>query len=416
MNTPWKTNAPSLVINQPLPAVVEEVMRSIEGLTGNDEAAAYHTPTTLVQADEVARFGVLAFAFDDPATTLASNRPLEGFRPEVYRLYLACARARLDVLNRYTVAETWPTLPPEQPTAGLFIALVYLHNLWVLCTDQHAGFAGLYRDKSILDFYEPLYAFPEALHAQPQPLHLDDVVTLHAAVLRFLAIYDARLAPNQETAHFEDPLRQYMMMQNRHPVLLLLLDQLIALSPLTRFWLLPAAPLHVDAAWAGVSRWAKGCEPLFSRAARPLLITLVDYLIFTLFQPTTRESDDEDWKSRYQMQPRLEALHLFNQFLERSQARYGLHPVYVDFRVLCCYYFYQSSLLLAAENDRRRRRVGEADPVSTFLRHCRWISQQDRPSPLPPTDALDATLQRMRTRLTEAAFDEQCRGVLEQWE
>ncbi len=411
MSSPWKSNTANLVIDQPLPAVVEEVLRSIEGLTGDEKAAQNHTPRTLVQADEVVQFGALAFAFDDPASALASNRPLEGFRPAVYRLYLACARARLDFVNHHTVTETWQADPPEKPSKSLFIALVYLHNLWVLCTDDHAGLPGLYQDKTILDFYEPMYAFPRALHAHQKPLHLDDLITLHAVVLRFLSLYQERLAPTEGTARFEDPLHQYATMRSQHPMPLLLLDQLVALSPLSRLWLLPEAPLHVDTTWAGVGRWARGCEALFTRAARPLLMMLADYLIFTLFRPATREAEDDDWKSRYQMHPRLDALHLFNQFLERTQARYGLHPVYVDFRVLCCYYFYQSSLLLAADNNR----WGQAEAIITFIEHCRWISKPTRTAP-PPQDTLDHTLHRMRTRLTEAAFDEQCRGVLEQWE
>ena len=396
-----------------LPAVVGEVLRSIDGLTGDGEAAAQHTPKTLVRVDEVGQFGVLAFAFDDPAMALASTRRLDGFRPEVYRLFLACTRARLDFLNRYTVAETWDAAPPTRPSKALFIALVYLHNLWALCTDEHAGLQGLYRDKSILGFYEPLYAFPEAFHAHQQTLRFDDLVTLHAALLRFLEIYGTRMLPGEAPAHFEDPLRLYTAMQSRHPVLLLMLDQLIALSPLSRLWFLPHSPLHTDTAWAGIGRWAEGSAALFSRTARPLLTTLADYLVFSIFQPTTHETDGDDWKSQYQMQPHIDALRPFNQFLARTQALYGKYPAYIDFRVLCCYYFYQSSLLIAAENYLRGRRGREADAVITFLWHCRWISRPERPASSPGADALAATLHRMQSRLKEAAFDEQCRRLVE---
>ncbi len=371
MPLPWKKSPPRATVDVSLVATADDVWRSIEGLTGDDEAAAQHTPKTLVRVDEVERFGVLAFAFDDPAMALASSRPLDGFRPEVYRLFLACARARLDFLNRHTLARRWDAAPPTRPSRALFIALVYLHNLWVLCTDRHAGLSGLYRDKSILDFYAPLYAFPEALHAQRQPFRFDDLVTLHAALLRFLEIYGTLLPPVPRPARFEDPLHRYAAMQNRHPLLLLLLDQLIALSPLSRLWFLPLAPLHVDAAWAGVDRWAEGCASLFSRLARPLLATLADYLVFSIFQPSTREDNDGDWTSRTQTKPRLEALHTFNQFLDHSQARYAKYPAYVDFRVLCCYFFHQSGLLIAAENYLRDRRGREANAVTTFLQQCR---------------------------------------------
>jgi hypothetical protein len=416
MTPPWTKPPPPVAIDRSLPAVRDDVLRSIEGLTGDDDAAAHHTPTTLVQADEVVRFGVLAFAFDDPATALASNRRPGGFRPEVYRLYLACARARLDFLNRYTLSEPAPAAPPGPPSNGVFVALVYLHNLWVLCTDDHAGLQGLYRDKSILGFYEPLYAFPDALHAAQASFHLDDLITVHAAVLRFLAIYGTRLLPPQEAARFEDPLRCYAAMRSHHPVLLLLLDQLIALSPLSRLWFLPHAPLHVDAGWAGVDRWATGCQALFSRAARPLLMILADYLIFTIFRPTTREADEDDWKSRYRMQPRPDALAAFNQFLEHSQARYGVHPAYVDFRLLCSYYFYQSGLLPAAENYCRSPHGRADEAVLAFLEHSRWIGRPEQTAPPAPGDLLATTLHHMRIRLQEAAFDGQCRLLLEQWE
>ncbi len=413
MNPLWKKSPPQTALDASLVAAVEEVRRSIEGLTGDDEAAAHHMPKTLVRVDDVEQFGVLAFAFDDPAMAMASNRPLDGFRPEVYRLFLACARARLDFLNRYTVAETWDAATPTRPSKAVFTALVYLHNLWVLCTDEHAGLQGLYRDKSIIGFYEPLYAFPESIHAQRPSFRFDDLVIIHAAVLRFLEIYGARLMPIGEPSHFEDPLRLYAAMRSRHPVLLLMLDQLIALSPLSRLWFLPGGPPYFDAAWADARRWAEGCASLFSRAARPLLMTLADYLVFTLFQPTTREADGDDWKSRYQMQPRLDALRLFNQFLAHTEVLYSKYPAYVDFRVLCCYYFYQSSLPIAAENYLRGRQAREAGGVLTFLQHCRWIAEPERPAPAPGGDTLDATLRRMRTRLIEADFDEQCRRLLE---
>ena len=413
MNSLWKKRPLPAATDASLMAAVEEVRRSIEGLTGDDEMAAHHTPTTLVRIDEVGQFGVLAFAFDDPAMAMASNRPIDGFRPEAYRLFLACTRARLDFLNRYTLAETWYAVSPVQPSNALFVALVYLHNLWVLCTDEHAGLRGL--DKSILDFYEPLYAFPETVHAHRTPFHLDDLVTLHAAVVRFLEIYAARLLPPRAPARFEDPLRLYAAMQNRHPLLLLLLDQLIALSPLSRLWFLPHTPLHVDAAWSHVRRWAEGCGALFSRPARPLLTTLADLLVYAILRPTTRETSDDDWQDRYQIHPRLDALMAFNQFLDRTEVFYEEQPAYVDFRLLCCYYAYQSNVLIASENYLRGRRGPEADAVVRFIQHCRWISAPERPLPTPSGGPLDATLNHMRTRLREAGFEEQCRGVLEGW-
>jgi len=100
MNTFWKKRAPQAAVGASLVAMRDEVWRSIEGLTGDDEASAHHTPKTLVRVDDVGRFGALAFAFDDPAMALASSRPLDGFRPEVYRLFPACARARLGFLER----------------------------------------------------------------------------------------------------------------------------------------------------------------------------------------------------------------------------------------------------------------------------------------------------------------------------
>ena len=411
MDSLWKKRPPRTATDASLTAAVEEVRRSIEGLTGDDDAAAQHTPTTLIRIDEVRRFGVLAFAFDDPAMAMASNRPLDGFRPEAYRLFLACTRARLDFLNRYTIAETWYAVSPIQPSNALFVALVYLHNLWVLCTDEHAGLHGL--DKSILGFYEPLYAFPEALHAHRTPLHLDDLVTLHAAVVRFLEIYGARLLPPRQSARFEDPLRLYAALQSHHPLLLLLLDQLIALSPLSRLWFLPQSPLHVDAAWSPVRRWAEGCEALFSRPARPLLTTLADVLIFSILHPTTREAEDDHWKDRYQIDPHGDALTTFNQFLDRTEVLYDEQPAYVDFRLLCCYYAFQSNVLIAAENYLRGRRGPDAEALVRFIQHCRWISAPERLRPSPSGGPLDATVNRMRTRLREARFDEQCRGVLE---
>jgi hypothetical protein len=323
-------------------AMLSEIMESVVFLTGAGEAPnPQRLPHTFVTAADFERFGLSSFAFESPYDALATKTPLHGqaFRAEFCKLALACAFARLQLLRQYTLVETphfWPYLPSRE----LVVGLVYLHNLLVLCREQPAGLTAM-AEKSILNFFDPFHEFCEALAAKDFVWNLGDIIALHAAVLNFLSIYAGAslVEVKLERDVHRRPLQIYNVMRQKHPLILMLLEQLLEFSPLSRFWFLAAGPFHFEENGA---KWFAQSRALFCREALPVLSSLADYLVSAIFRPRSKDGAEP---GGYRVDVNALALRSLAAFFQAGETAAKKNNYVVYFRILFCYYMYESHVL-----------------------------------------------------------------------
>jgi len=391
--------------------ILAEITASIMRLTGV-AGQTQPLPTTLVRAYDFEQFGRLSFALANPDFYLATKAPLQNFRAEFHRVTMAGAFARLQFLRKYTLMEK-PLAKPRPPSKALFLCLAYLHNLLALCREEHAGMAGM-AEKSVLDFFDPFNEFCEALRAQELAWNGDDIVVLHAVILNFLAIY-AEACPGEiplpPDLHHR-PLQIYERLRQRHPLLAVLLEQLLEFSPLSRFWFLPKGPFHFS---EDDAKWFAQCSALFSRKNLPLLTALADYLVSSIF--TLKTTPHADPEKKYFAEFNDFALRRVTAFFKVSEAAEAGHRALIHFRWWFYHYFNQPRLRAGLDNfinaNKPQTQNTKLIVLREFLESCAWAEAGARREIFKDaSDPWELATQSMVKRLWDDQFVPQCQAWL----
>ena len=349
-----------------------QLYSSILALTGDQPSLLKsHKPTHLLAVNDVTRYGILNFAFESAHLYFSSPETSNADKLDtrVFDIAFACARARMRYLKQFTLLDKKSFNRINHPSRGLFICLAYLHNLWVLHNELGPGKKSI-NNEELNDIIVPLNAFCAQMNQADKVLSLEDALVAQMAVANFLKLcYAPEEAPKDWTSPFDEPLLHYLELREKHRLLSILLDQVLPYLPITRFWMLPAAPLHFD---QDLLLWTRKSQLLFSRRALPVLMSMADYLanrIFNIKEEMEEALKDGTEEYRFSFNPfALDRFSLFvRSFGQKSVA--NLYPVY--FRLLFYYYLVQNHVLAGLQqflslNDLQIGKALQAYPVSPF--------------------------------------------------
>lgn len=388
--------------------ILKEIMNSILRITRFKEGQnSRFMPKTFIRVQDFEQYGLLNFAFNNPYDSLATRTPLSGFQPDFMTLAGACAYVHMEFFKRFTLIEK-PIYSQRVPSKYLIISFIYLHNLLIFCKKCNAGIDGMIR-KGITDFFSPFHEFYEYL--KNNVWQLDEIIILHASILNFFDIY-AEQCLNQTKLLNEFHCRYldiYQEMQEKDPLILVLIEQLIESSPLSRFWFIARSPFHFK---ENTQKWFDKCDSLFQRDALPLLIMLTDYLAHSIFKLS--QSYPEQPKSdaaRFNIAFNPFALKSVSEFLKISELAEKSNEYIIYFRLLIYYHLFQSHWLyklknsnIFADSDNKNCEI-----LKEFLHTCTWMSSISRFSVnLRSSDKLKNRVLDLLNRVIIEKFGDQC--------
>jgi hypothetical protein len=356
--------------------VREELLRSIFYLTGYKVDAIWQ-PSRLIHADECMQPAMLLYAFKEfkkQNTFFEKGYMPTGYSPGILDVVYAFHCARASFLNTHTVAQGANLADPRSPSPVLFTATVYLHNCAILGT--HAEFdnssLGI---KQFIAINESMRTFHTILKKQTEIVTADDVITLHAVVIKFLRFYQDRVLrgalAGKDRPLFYRPTDAYLQLRTHNIFLSLLIEQLVRFSPISRMWFIPAVPYHFP---EQAGEWERLSLPFMGTEMTPLLMSLGDYLasLFSDFELWRNWAALFNWQEREWQERYARALMIILDFLKMGTEQDNPKEGMIFFRSFFLYYLLRQKFMktldentgLAKSSDFFRRSV---DALASLL-------------------------------------------------
>lgn len=374
-------------------------------------------PSRLLLSRDIERYGILNFAFESAYAYFSDESFAdEKISSEIIDIVLATTDAQIQFLRNYTLFDSRSVPDHRFPSKGLLLVAVYLHNLWVIKERQPEAQRGL-SPREVDDWIIPMQDFCTALEKPEFVLNLEDNLTAQQFLLHFLGIcVEHRPVP----LSFATSIQLLSELRKEQPTIAILLEQLLKYLPLSYFWFLGQAPYHLPPL---TKSWSRRLRILFTRRALPLVMTLADNLVLSIFksQKLAVAQNHAITYTTFNAAALEQVRRIFTQF----EAETGFNKYFTTFRLLFYFYMVQSKHLHGLEQAiiyateikeeiAKGEQVWSAEAVVAMTQFMEETALVTSVLPIAIANKRDRpfqSIERMVNNLTEHGFSRRCQRI-----